>query len=98
MCIVAGIVRLAEFAHHIVPHRGDVNSSPTLARHNLDQASPPSFSTTRMSVLRAGPKKKARGNAHVVSFAGEGPLVKINKGRHIVGLKPDSLRMNYGSR
>jgi hypothetical protein len=39
MCIVAGIVRSAEFAHHIVPHRGEVNSSPTLARRNLDQAS-----------------------------------------------------------
>ena len=37
-------MRPAEIADHIVPHRGDVNSSPTLAQHNLDQTSPLSFS------------------------------------------------------
>jgi hypothetical protein len=35
-------------------------------------------------------------NLHLVSSAGEGPLVY--KGSHIVGLKPDSFLMNYGSR
>jgi hypothetical protein len=35
-CLDAGIVRPAEIADHIVPHRDDVNSSPTLAQHHLD--------------------------------------------------------------
>ena len=39
MCLDVGIVLPAEIADHIVPHRGDVNSSPTLAQHNLDQTS-----------------------------------------------------------
>jgi hypothetical protein len=126
MCLDAGIVRPAEIADHIVPHRGDVNSSPTLAQHNLDQTSPLSSSIARTSVplgtvaraqaqgrKRVGterellglPKAGIRGapwsrvthrvmmrqhdrvrpiahcdigsqkNAHVVSSAGEGPLV-----------------------
>jgi hypothetical protein len=33
-----------------VPHRGEVNSSPTLAQHNLDQTSALSFSIASMSV------------------------------------------------
>jgi hypothetical protein len=43
MCLDAGIVRPAEIADQIVSHRGDVNSLPTLAQHNLDQTSPLSF-------------------------------------------------------
>jgi len=50
MCLDAGIVHPAEIADHIVPHRGDVNSSPTLAQHNLDQTSPLSFSIANTSV------------------------------------------------
>ena len=34
----------------------------------------------------------------VVSCAGESPVILDNTGGHIVGLKPDSLLMNYGSR
>lgn len=51
MCLDNGIVRPAEIADHIVPPRGDVNSSPTLAHHNLDQTSPRSFSIARTSGL-----------------------------------------------
>jgi hypothetical protein len=36
-------------------------------------------------------------SAHVVSCAGESPVVQDNIGGHIVGLKPDSL-LKYGSR
>jgi len=59
MCLDVGIVRPAEIADHIVPHRGDVNSSPTLAQHNLDQTSPLSFSIASTSVLRASPRKSS---------------------------------------
>jgi len=50
MCLDAGIVRPAEIADHIVAHHGDVNSSPTLAQHNLDQTPPLSFSIVSTSM------------------------------------------------
>jgi len=34
----------------------------------------------------------------MVWSAGEVPWSKAAKGRHIVGLKPDSILMNYGNR
>jgi len=129
-------VRPAEIADHIVPHRGDVNSSPTLAQHNLDQTSPLSFSiggyvSASWNGRACKPKEETawerkenfwesqkpalverhgqhrvmmrqhvgrQKNAHVVSSAGEGPLVNSNKGSDIVGPNADSFLMNYGSR